>query len=28
MTQPLRCFPESGPFGEKIERAELDYLAG
>ncbi|MBE0612887.1 MAG: 4-hydroxybenzoate 3-monooxygenase [Burkholderiales bacterium] len=28
MTSLLHRFPENGPFGEKIQRAELDYLAG
>ena len=28
MTQLLHRFPESGAFGQKIQRAELDYLVG
>ena len=28
MTQLLHRFPKRGPFGEKIQRAELDYLVG
>jgi p-hydroxybenzoate 3-monooxygenase len=28
MTNLLHRFPENGPFGQKIQRAELDYLVG
>jgi p-hydroxybenzoate 3-monooxygenase len=28
MTSLLHRFPENGPFGQKIQRAELDYLVG
>lgn len=28
MTQLLHRFPEDGPFGRRIKRAELDYIAG
>ena len=26
VTVLLHCFPENGPFGERIQLAELDYL--
>jgi p-hydroxybenzoate 3-monooxygenase len=28
MTKLLHRFPEGGAFGERIQRAELDYLVG
>src|SRR5690606_6757788 len=28
MTSLLHTFPENGPFGRRIQRAEFDYLAG
>ena len=28
MTNLLHCFPENGAFGEKMQRAELEYLVG
>ena len=28
MTNLLHRFPENGPFGQKMQRAELDYLVG
>jgi p-hydroxybenzoate 3-monooxygenase len=28
MTNLLHRFPENGPFGQKIQRAELEYLVG
>ena len=28
LTTLLHCFPEDGPFGDRIKQAELDYIAG
>ena len=28
MTNLLHTFPETGPFGRRIQRAEFDYLTG